>query len=69
MLTYDTNRAIPRSLEAWVGCDSDGDSESIFRNSTFYRDSAADFLAILGPRFWEGGRFFAYSWSFFFAYS
>ena len=31
----DSNRAIPRSLEALIGCDSDGDSESTFRDSTF----------------------------------
>ena len=33
----DSNRAIPRSLEAFVGRDSDGDSESIFRDSTLLR--------------------------------
>ena len=33
----DSNRAIPRSLSALTGCDSDGDSESIFRNSTLLR--------------------------------
>ena len=48
----DSNRAIPRSLSALIGCDSDGDSESIFHDSTLLRfDSfflllAAEFLAI-----------------------
>ena len=44
----DSNRAIPRSLSALTRCDADGDSESIFRDSTF-----AEFLAIPGLRFWE----------------
>ena len=33
----DSNRAIPRSLETLTCCDSDGDSESIFRDSTLLR--------------------------------
>ena len=33
----DPNRAIPRSLQALIGCDSDGDSESIFRDSILLR--------------------------------
>ena len=33
----DSIRAIPRSLYALIGCDSDGDSESIFRYSTLLR--------------------------------
>ena len=55
----DSNRAIPRSLQALKGCDSDGDSESSFCDSGVLRfDSlflllAAEFLAIPGPRFWE----------------
>ena len=55
----DSNRAIPRSLSALIGCDSDGDSESTFRDSTLLCfDSiflllAAEFLEIPGSRFWE----------------
>ena len=30
----DSNRAIPRLLQALIGCNLDGDSESIFRGST-----------------------------------
>ena len=53
----DSNRAIPRSLSALIACDSDGNSESIFRDSTAIRLHflllAAEILAFPGPRFWE----------------
>ena len=35
--TCDSNRPIPRSVSALIGCDSDGDSESIFHDSTSLR--------------------------------
>ena len=35
--SYDSNRAIPRSLSALIGCNSDGDSESVFFDSTLLR--------------------------------
>ena len=51
----DSNRATPRSLSRLIGCDSGGDSESIFSYSTSLRFNsflflAAEFLAIPGLR-------------------
>ena len=55
----NSNRVIPRSLSALIGCDSDCDSESIVRDSILLAIPlsfvllAAEFLAIPAPRFWE----------------
>ena len=55
------NRAIPRSLETLIGCDSGGNSANrILRDSAwlrfdffFFAFLAAESLAIPDPRFWE----------------
>ena len=44
----DLNRAMPRSLKALIGCDSDGDCESIFRDSTRFDSFFASRCGISG---------------------
>ena len=53
----DSNRAIPRLLSALVGCDTDGDSESIFRDSTLLRFDSffASHCRILCPDLMQSG--------------